>query len=57
MNHAYVPRDMMYTLWPESAITTTKLDWFEIVELNGVKKTRAEHYQNLMPNFVQHLRT
>ena len=57
MNHACVPRDMRYKLWPECAVTATKLDWLSIVELNGVKKTRVEHYQNLMPNFVQHLRT
>ena len=56
MNHVCVPRDMRYTLWPECVITATKLDWLMIDELNGVKKTRVEHYQDLIPNFVQHLR-
>ena len=57
MNHANLPQEERYTLFEEVANTITKLDWLTVIEINGVKKTRAEHYNNQLPGFAQHLRT
>ena len=57
MNHANLPQEEQYRLFEEVANTITKLDWLTVIEINGVKKTRAEHYNNQLPGFAQHLRT
>ncbi len=38
-------------------MTMTKLDWLNIVEIDGVIKTRIEHFGYGLPKFAQYLRT
>ena len=37
--------------------TATKLDSLVIVVIDGVKKTRVEHYANILPRWVNHMTT
>ena len=32
------------------------LDWLVVSEINGIHKTRAEHYEGKIPKFAKHLR-
>jgi hypothetical protein len=34
-------------------MTMTKLDWFKLITINKVKKTRIEHYGLHLRNFTQ----
>ena len=57
MNHASIPVEIRYLLFQEFSNTITKLDWLTVIEINGQKKTRVEHYCGKIPRFAQHLRT
>ena len=37
--------------------TATKLDSLVLVDINGVKKMRVEHYANLIPNWIKYTKT
>ena len=57
MNMGNVPRGSCYTLFGKVMKTVTKLDSLVIVKINGVKKTRVKHYANILPTWVNHMRT
>ena len=57
LNAANVPCKWRWVLFPEAAMTVTKLNWLQILELDGVEKTRIEHYGYDVPGFAKHLRT
>lgn len=57
LNAARVPIKQRYRLFPEAALTSTKLDWLSVAEVNGVVKTRIEHYGSEIPHFAKHLHT
>ena len=57
MNHANVPGDMWYKLWPDCINCITKMDWLTVIELDGIKKTRCEHYCGKLPKYAPYLRT
>jgi hypothetical protein len=43
--------------FPEVIMTMTKLDWFKLVTIKGIKKTRIEHYGLPLLRFAQYLHT
>ena len=45
-----VPRVIRYKLFGKTTKTATKLDSLILVEVDGVKKTCAAHYADLIPN-------
>jgi hypothetical protein len=45
-----------YKLYREAISTATKLDWLTIKEINGSKKTRAEHWGMELPKYAKYLR-
>ena len=57
MNQANIPRVLRYALFPSVTIMATKLDWLTVIDLEGVAKTRIEHFQGKLPAFAKHLRT
>jgi hypothetical protein len=57
LNDANIPRKWRWVLFPEAAMTVTKLDWLQAVEINQVLKSRIEHYGYPLPRFAKHLRT
>ena len=50
---------MRYKLFKEEFATVTQLDWLAVIEIDGVTKTRYEHWTNKdgAPKFVKYLRT
>jgi hypothetical protein len=57
MHVAGVPREKRLVFPLEVIMTMTKLDWLNLVIINGVNKTRIEHYGLPLPRFAQYLRT
>ena len=57
MNMGNVPRANCYKLFGEVVKTATKPYGLVIVDINGVKKTQVEHYANILPRWVKHMRT
>ena len=57
LNTANIPQEQWYRLFSECAMTMTKLDWLNIVEIDGVIKTRIEHFGYGLPKFAQYLHT
>ena len=55
MNHANVPAEARYKLFPDAVNTAVMLDYLTVVEINGVSKTRIEHYGLTIPNWSKHL--
>ena len=49
--------EVRYTTFGEVSNCIAKLDWLTGIELDGVKKTRIEHYQGSLPAFANQLRT
>ena len=45
MNRANFPLEVRYTTFCEVSNCIAKLDWLTVIELDGEKKTRIEHYQ------------
>ena len=56
-NKGNIPRASCYKLFGEVVKTATKLDGLVMVEINGVKKTRVEHYANIIPRWTKFMRT
>jgi hypothetical protein len=44
MHAAGVPREKRLDFFPKVIMTITKLDCLQLVTINGIKKTRIEHY-------------
>ena len=57
MVRANVPLKERYRFFTKAFQTATLLDGFAIIEIDGVKKTRYDHYYGDNPKFVNHLRT
>jgi hypothetical protein len=57
MNHANVPLLWRYKLFAKAFKTVTILDGLRVIELDGVKATRYEHWCGANPDFTRHLRT
>ena len=57
MTAANVPEKEMYKLFREAFTCATMLDWLTIVTINGVSKSRVEHWNGTMPRWVRALRT
>jgi hypothetical protein len=57
INEASVPRAICYTLIGKVSKTATKLDSLVIVDIDGVKRTQVNHYANVIPSWVKHMRT
>ena len=49
--------EVRYTTFCEVSNCIAKLDWLTVIELDGEKKTRIEHYQGSLPAFANQLRT
>jgi len=48
---------MRYNFFREAITTTTLLDALIPIEIDGVTKTRVEHWCGELPGYVHHLRT
>ena len=57
MHHANLPMMDRYCLAHEAFQCATHLDRLTVVEVNGVVKTRYEHFIGQNPMFAKHLRT
>jgi len=57
MNAAKRPRNKRWELFPEVVSTMTKLDWLNVAKINGIAKTRIEHYGLLIPRFIDSFAT
>lgn len=58
LNAANIPREWRWVLFPEAAQTITKLNWLQVISVDGVEKSRYEHFgQKRLPRFATHLRT
>jgi hypothetical protein len=56
MIDAKVPKEQRSIVAQKAIETATKLDGLVPVTINGVTKTRAEHYTGTIPSFAKHLR-
>ena len=52
MTATNVPKEIQFMLFGEAVKTATMLDWLVPVEINGVVKTRYEHWTGEMPAFA-----
>eukprot|EP00957_Ditylum_brightwellii_P097196 7402363-Ditylum_brightwellii.AAC.1 len=50
-----IPDDMRYNMFCEAFTCTTQLDWIVIIELDGVKVTKIEHWCGELPKWSQAL--
>ena len=57
MKRANVPENIRYLLSNEAFMTATLLNGLVIVEINGRKATRYEHWDDQIPKFAANLRT
>jgi len=57
MSAANVPKAMRYQIFPKAFETATLMDGLMVVEIEGVSKTRFEHFAGKLPKFASHLRT
>ena len=57
MIHAKIPQTLRYKLWREAYQTATLIDSLVLVELDGRKATRIEHWGKPIPLFAYVLRT
>ena len=57
MHRANVPMEYRSLLWTTAFDTATLLDGLVVIELDGVSKTRYEHWSGQLPRFAHHLRT
>ena len=56
MHRAHLPMELRYKLFPKAFGAATVLDWLMPIELDGILKTRYEHFKGAKPKFVNHLR-
>ena len=54
---ANIPQALRYVLFKEAFKHSTNMDNLVIVNINGVEKTRYEHFEDKLPSFVKALRT
>jgi Integrase core domain. len=57
MHRANLPLAHQYKLCKEAFKTATLLDGLTVIILDGVAKTRVEHWSGKLPKFAMHLRT
>jgi hypothetical protein len=57
MAAAHVPEPIRRLIWNEAFQAATLLDGLMVVEVNGVQKTRWEHWLGDLPKFTKFLRT
>eukprot|EP00957_Ditylum_brightwellii_P036465 2761584-Ditylum_brightwellii.AAC.1 len=57
MTAANVPEKEKYKLFREAFTCATMLDWLAMVNINGMTKTRVEHWNMLLPRWIWALRT
>ena len=59
MHRANVPIMLRYKLYREALTTVTQLDWLVVITLDGVSKTRYQHWskKNTDLKFAKYLRT
>ena len=57
MHSANVPYDIRFKVWKEAFKTATLLDGLTVIEIDGKKATRFEHWKGTNPAFAGHLRT
>ena len=55
LSAANVPKNMRHTLWKEAFKTATLLDGLAVIKLDGVYKTRYEHWGVEVPKFSNYL--
>ena len=55
MNKANVPFAKRYKVWYKAADTATKLDGLVPITIDGVTKTRDEHWGGSIPSFAKYL--
>ena len=51
-----VPEEYKHIVGQKAFETATKLDALVPVTINGETKTRAEHFEGKLPNFVKHMK-
>jgi hypothetical protein len=56
MSSARIPKELCQMFWQEAFQTSTLLDGLVLVNVDGVLKTRIEHWEGKLPSFVQYLR-
>jgi hypothetical protein len=56
MSAAKIPKNIRHLFWREAFQTATLMDGLIIVEVEGNKKTRFEHWEGQLPRFVKYLR-
>jgi hypothetical protein len=56
MSAAKVPKEVCQIFWQEAFQTSTYLDGLILTTVNGVTKTRFEHWENCLPRFVQYFK-
>jgi hypothetical protein len=57
LHQANIPEDHCVYFWNKCFETATKVDDLAAVTIDGITKTRYEHWFGSNPTFVNHLRT
>ncbi len=57
LNAANIPQEQRYRRLSECVMTMTKLDWLNIVDIDGINKTRIKHSGYGLPKFAHYLCT
>ena len=57
LNQVNISRVIHYKLCGKVSKSVSKLDQLIVIEINGVKKTRFNHYTGVSPPWVKHMRT
>jgi hypothetical protein len=57
LHRANIPKHIRYKVFPKVFETATLLDGLVICTIDGVTKTRIEHFGRPVPKFANHLRT
>jgi hypothetical protein len=56
MSAAAIPKELCQIFWREAFQTSTYSDGLVLVEIDGVLKTRFEHWEGTLPRFLRYLR-
>jgi hypothetical protein len=57
MNEANIPTNKRYRIWYKAYGTACDIDGLVPIKIDGVIKTRDEHFSGKLPEFSKHLRT
>ena len=57
MNAANIPKKQKWILNPDATMMVMKLDWLQVIDINGVEKAQIEHFGYSLPGFTKHLHT